>query len=404
MAAAEAPRPSARFHLALNALWIAVQFQDGALLAIVIPALLLRIAPATHVWALATLTTVAAIAGAVTAPLAGGLSDRAKRLGGDRRVQTGVALLINAVAIALLVFAKETWQVGLGLVVATIAFTASTTIYQALLPELVPRREWGTSTGVRGALTLLGTIAGLAVAGVLPAQTALVITALVLLGGAATLWFVPARGSERPEHARVRDHHDLIVTVFARGFIILGMALLNTYLLYFFTDVLGVHDASQKTGLVAGAALAGAIVSSILAGVLSDRLNRTVVVAIAGIPMTLGALGFALFPSLQFLLAWGVLFGLGFGAVFSVGWAIALDAIPEMGDVARDLGIWATVSNLPMVIAPSIGAFLLLHASSERVGFRNLFMSAAACFALGSLTVLRVGTRPLATPALRSDP
>jgi MFS family permease len=389
-------RPGVRFHVALNALWIAVQFQDGALLTIVIPALLLRIDPARHVWALATLTSLAAGAATLVPPIVGALSDRARRRGGDRRLETGVALIVDALAIGGLIFATKTWQVGLGLVVATIALTASTTIYQALLPELVPRSAWGTATGVRGALTLLGTVAGLAIAGLLSAQTALAITAFVILLGAVTLGVVPSGGNERAEHAKVRDRHDLVVTVVARSFIILGMALLNTYVLYFFTDVLGVRDASLQTGLVAASALVGAIFSSILAGVLSDRIDRRLVVAAAGIPMTLAAIGFAAFPDMRFVFGYAILFGLGFGAVFSVGWALALDAIPELGDVARDLGIWATVSNLPMVAAPVIGAYLLSHAPNENIGFRSLFASAGVCFTLGSLTVLRVGARPAA--------
>ncbi len=408
MAAAESPRASGfravlrtawgatRFHFPLNALWLAVQFQDGALLAIIIPAVLLRIDPARHVWALATLTTLAAIAATIVPPLAGAFSDRAARRGGDRRVETALALLVDALAIGGLVFATKTWEVGLALIAGTIALTASTTIYQALLPELVPRSQWGAATGMRGALTLLGTVFGLGIAGALPATSALGITAIVLVLGALSLRMVPPRGNETPAHAKVRDHHDLIVTLLARGFIILGMALLNTYVLYFFTDVMGVHDASLQTGLVAGSALIGAIVSSIAAGILSDRIDRRLVVAAAGIPMTLAATGFAVFPDLHYLFGYAILFGLGFGAVFSVGWALALDAIPELGDVARDLGIWATLSNLPMVVAPFIGAFLLSHAPSEKIGFRSLFACSGVCFALGSLVVLRVGARPLA--------
>lgn len=406
MAATES-RPGVRFHVALNALWVAVQFQEGALLAIVIPAVLLRIDPAGHVWALAALTTLAAVAGTIVPPIAGAFSDREQRRGGDRRIETGIALVVDALAIGALIFATKTWQVGLGLVVATIALTAATTIYQALLPELTPRTAWGTATGVRGALTLLGTVFGLAVAGLLAANAALAITAAVVVAGALSLGIVPSRGTEHAEHAKVRDRHDLIVTVIARGFIILGMALLNTYVLYFFTDVLGVRNASLETGLVAGSALIGAIVSSILAGVLSDRIDRRLVVAVAGIPMTLSAVGFAAFPDLRFIFWYAILFGLGFGAVFSVGWALALDAIPELGDIARDLGIWATVSNLPMIAAPILGAFVLSHAPNAHVGFRNLFSCAGVCFALGSLTVLRIGARTRAAaalPVLRRDP
>ncbi len=82
-----------------------------------------------------------------------------------------------------------------------------------------------------------------------------------------------AAGAPAP-HATIRDRHDLVVTLFARGWIVLGMTLLNTYVLYFFNDVLGARDASLKTGLVAGSALVGAIVSSVLAGKLSDRFDR----------------------------------------------------------------------------------------------------------------------------------
>ena len=80
----------------------------------------------------------------------------------------------------------------------------------------------------------------------------------------------------------IRDRHDLWVTVVARGWIVLGMTLLNTYVLYFFSDVLHAGNASLGTGMVAGAALIGAIVSSIGAGKLSDKLDRRVTVALSG--------------------------------------------------------------------------------------------------------------------------
>ena len=48
------------------------------------------------------------------------------------------------------------------------------------------------------------------------------------------------------------------------------MTLLNTYVLYFFHDVLGIRNASFNTGLVGGAAMLGAIASSVAAGSLSD--------------------------------------------------------------------------------------------------------------------------------------
>jgi MFS family permease len=175
------------------------------------------------------------------------------------------------------------------------------------------------------------------------------------------------------------------------------MTLLNTYVLYFFSDVLGARDASLKTGLVAGSALVGAIVSSVLAGKLADRFDKRYFVALSGVPMTLAALGFALAPAPNLIFVYAGLFGLGFGGVFAVGWALALDTIPALGDVARDLGVWGTLSSLPSIAAPPIGAWIIAHGATPADGYRWLFASAGFCFAMGSLVVLRVGHKPLAS-------
>lgn len=397
MAVAEGAAFRPRDHAAVNALWLGIQFQDAALLAIIVPALVLRLAPENHTAVLALLATLASLAVALVPPLAGALSDRARRAGGDRRKETALALGADALALVAMGFAASTASLGFGLVVATIALTAGSTIYQALLPEIVPRRAWGLASGVRGAMTLLGTIAGLIVAALLPPAPALFATAAAVLLATGSLAAVPreraAGTTPAPGRAVVRDHHDLIVTLIARGWVVLGMTLLNTYVLYFFHDVLGVRDASLRTGLVAGAALVGAIASSIWTGRLSDTVDRRIVVALSGVPMTAAALGFALVPNPTAILLYAALFGLGFGGVFSVGWALALDAVPQLGDVARDLGIWATLSSLPAIAAPALGAFIIAHAATPGAGYRVMFALAGASFALGSLTVLLVRKR-----------
>jgi MFS family permease len=395
MGRAEAADFRVRDHAAVNALWIGLQFQDAALLAIIVPAIVLRLAPQTHTFVLASLATAAAFSATLVPPFAGFLSDRARRAGGDRRLQTAVLLAVDALALLAMSRMSTTFGLGAMLVLATVAFTATTTIYQVLLPEVVPRQAWGTAAGVRGAMTLFGTIAGLLTAALLPPGTALVLTAGFIAVCAFSLVAIPAAAPvvTRRAHAVVRDRRDLGITLVARAWIVLGMTLLNTYVLYFFSDVLGIRNASLGTGLVAGAALVGAVVSSVWAGTLSDRADRRLVVALSGIPMILAALGFAIAPDVRAIFVYAVLFGLGYGGVFSVGWALALDAVPELGDVARDLGVWGTLSNLPAVIAPSLGAFVISHGSSPSEGYRWLFALAGVCFALGSISVLDVGRR-----------
>jgi MFS family permease len=357
----------------------------------------LRIAPKDHTAVLSVLATLVIAAVVVVPPLTGWLSDRARRRGGDRRRETAIAIAVDVVAVGAMAFAVSAGEVAAALVAATIAITAAQTVYQALLPEVVPRAAWGTSAGARGVFTLIGTVLGLLAAALLAPQQALLAMVVAVSVAALSLATIPAAPPSAPAaaHAVVRDRHDLWVTVVARGWIVFGMTLLNTYVLYFFSDVLHVGNASLGTGMVAGAALVGAIVSSIGAGKLSDKLDRRLVVALSGVPMTLAAIGFALVPDVHLIFVYAALFGLGFGGIFAVGWALALDAIPELGDVARDLGVWGTLSYLPSLAAPVVGAWIIAHGATTADGYRWLFAAAGASFAIGSLWVLRVGRRPL---------
>jgi MFS family permease len=383
-----------RDHAAVNALWVGVHFQDAALMTILVPALLLVLAPQNHTQVLAVLSTIAAIATAIVPPFAGAISDTARRRGGDRRVQTAVILAVDTIALLVMAHVSTITGLGSAAVVATVALMSGSTVYQVLLPEIVPRRFWGTAAGFRGAMTLVGTIIGLVIAALMPARAALLVDAAGVAASALTLLFVPASPPyverDAVAGARIRDRWDFFVTMIGRGWIVLGMTLLNTYVLFFFTDVLGIKNASFNTGLVAGAAMIGAVASSVAAGVLSDKLDRRLVVCLSGLPMALAALGFGLFPDPNIIFVFSALFGLGYGGVFSVGWALALDAVPELGDVARDLGVWGTLSNLPMIIAPAIGLAIIKHGSTPSDGYRWLFVTASACFLFGSLTVLAV--------------
>jgi Na+/melibiose symporter-like transporter len=281
---------------------------------------------------------------------------------------------------------------------AALAISVTSTFYQALLPEVVPRRAWGISSGVRGAFTLVG----LLVAALLHPRWPLATAAAIVALGSITLAAIPDKPIDNqlePEHPGIpRDRHDLFVTMIARSLLLLGMGLLNTYILYFFHDVMHVN-APLRTGITAAGALAGAILSSIIAGIISDRVDRRYVVAAAGIPMTIAGLGFALAPTPSALVLYAALFGFGYGAVFSVGWALALESIPEMGDVGRDLGLWSTLSGLPAIAAPALGAFLIAHGTTPTDGYRLMFAVASLCFAASSLTVLLVRKRKRASAA-----
>jgi MFS family permease len=382
----------------LNALWIPLSFQDAALMTIAVPAALLNLAPAQHVAALSALASIAAFAAMVVQPLAGWLSDHMRRGGGQRKMFVAAGLAVDVAALVAVTFTHTLLAFSACLVVAVAASNVALAAYQALLPELVERNHWGAVSGVRGALTLVGTVLGLGTAGNAPDPqiTFLAAASIVALCSLSLLGVREIEYSE-PEHAHVRDWHDFMVVFAARILVFFGLVLLQTFVLFYFHDVQGLPDASAGTAVAAFCTMLGATGSSIYLGILSDRVPRKIITAIAGIPMALAAIGFAIAPAPQWIFLYAFLFGIGFGGVFSSGWALAMDSIPAMRDVARDLGLWGIATNLPNVVAPQIGGWLIGLFHGTRDGYQAVFGLAGFSFALASLSVLRVGRHPMSS-------
>jgi MFS family permease len=383
--------------LALNGFWVPLHFQDTALPAIAIPSAVANLVPHDHVRALALVLALMSLLAMIVPPVAGGISDALRRRGVPRRMLIWLGAAIDMGCLVTLANVHGYWPFVTFLLLATLGANISLAAYQAMIPDVVPQEQWGMESGIRNIATLVGVILGLAVAAGTPVPTTFIGVAVAAGVGAVLLLGQPedAAGEHTEERAHVSDWHDFTIVFIARLFLAFGMALLMTFVWYFFRDILHVRNASHGTAFVGFASLAGAIASGVYLGWLSDRVSRKLVVALCGIPMTLAAAGFAAYPNEHWMYGFAVLFGIGFGGIMSTGWALAIDSVPKLRDVARDLGIWGIAQNFPQVIAPLAGgAILTAYANSEQ-GYRVLFFAAAACFAAGSTVVLGVGARPV---------
>lgn len=392
----ETGRYGVRRSLLLNAFWVPLHFQDTALITISVPAALLQIDPRDHVRVFAVIAALVSFVSMIVPPVAGAVSDRLRRRGVPRR---GFILIGAAIDMACLIMMAEVHSLGLFmtfLLLATMGANISLAAYQAIIPDIVPKAAWGSVSGIRSVAMVLGTVVGIGVAGgTLPQSTFIGIGIAVGLG-ALTMFAIPERvagAAPDEDRARISDWHDFGVVFIARAFLAFGLALLMTFVLFFFRDVLHVGNPSAGTALVAAASLLGAIGSAIYLGWLSDRVPRKFVVAACGVPMVLASAGFALVPHENAMFAFAFLFGIGFGGIMSTGWALAIDSVPKLRDVARDLGIWGIAQNFPAVIAPLAGGWLLAAYGGTLQAYRLLFFAAAASFALGSVTVLTVSRK-----------
>jgi MFS family permease len=380
----------------LNALWIPLAFQDAALLAIAVPAALLRLAPHDYRTVLAALSSGSSLAAMLVPPLAGWFSDRQRRGGGSRRALVAFGIAINVLALLGLAMARDLGFFSFFLIVTIASANVALAAYQALLPEVVPRAQWGVVSGIRGAAALIGAVLGLSIAGELPdPHLTFIATAVILTLFAFSLLGIAEEDWHEPERAHVRDWHDFRIVFAARAGVFFGLTLLMTFVLTFFHDVLHFSNPAAGTGLVGISSLVGALISSVWLGFLSDRLPRRIIVSLSGVPMTLAALGFAYAPNPTWMWPLAALFGIGFGGVLSTGWALAMDSVSELRDVARDLGIWGIATHLPNVLAPLVGGGVLAAFGGSRVGYQIVFGIAGLSFAVTALVVLRIGYRPL---------
>jgi MFS family permease len=449
----EKPRLSRRELLGLSLPWFALNFQFAALLPIVIPAqILLFVAPgsAGNAQQALFLGAMAAL-GAVTAlflqPTIGALSDRTRTRFGRRRPFMLAGAIGLLMGLTLLAISHQVVLFIGGLFIVIVANTVSSTASQGLVPDCVPVHQRGAASGFVGLMTLLGTVGSLAVASILlGASTSGGAATSGIAHGAALFYIVAAgvltvfatvplllikentwarrSGLRHARHPQENEHEssesgelrepaadtarggrwaallhpwrqaNFRWVFLTRAFVMLGLALFMTYIEYYFARVAHVTNFVQATAVIAILSLGGAVASTLLVGMLSDRIGRRApIVAVASAFMAAAALIFVIAPGQAPLWPLGLLFGLGYGAYMSVDVALAVDTLPSRHAAGRDLGMWSMASTLPAVIAPVLGSAVIVLASGigqTAFGYRGVFGLATVFLVLGAALVLKV--------------
>lgn len=438
---------SVRGQLILNALWFALNAQSAALLPIVIPTQIVlfitssQVGSAQQVLFLSWLILGAAIVSLFMPPIIGTLSDRTPGGFGRRRPYIVIGGLLLVLSTPLLVDAGNMIIFLVGLSLLLVGKNILTPAYQGLVPDRVPKEQRGETAGYVGGMTILGNVVGLGLAAWLlgginqhsynasmirsNAGIYYIVTAVFMLVGvlvtvfgvreipllARKREFVSKREMQLTEFARrfLQDWVDpwrnfnFTMVFLTRAFLMLGLALFMTYIEYYFARVQHITNFVQVTGIVAILALGGAVVSGLVSGILSDRFKRRAPVAsMATLFMSLASLAFVIFPGNLLTLLWplGVMFGLGYGAYTSVGWAMSIDVLPSLENAGRDLGVWNASTTLPAIVAPVLGSTIINVAAGGGqtvLGYQLVFGAAALFFLLAAIGVLFV--RKSGTPS-----
>ncbi len=196
-------------------------------------------------------------------------------------------------------------------------------------------------------------------------------------------------------------HNNFMLVLITRFAVMMGLTLFMTFIEYYFANVAQETNFVQATAIVALLALVGAIFSAFALGIYSDRVRRAPVVSAATICMALASLALVIAPGSFPLWILGLIFGVGYGAYTSVDWALAIDSMPSLHTIGKDMAIWGASSNLPSIIAPAMGSLIILEvsiAASTALGYRLIFAVATLFLLLGAVLVLKIRITGYAAP------
>ena len=413
----------------LSFYWFAINVQWSAVLIVLMPSQIkMAVGNDAKGSALGIALAIGAFLSMIVAPAFGALSDRIRLPGGRRKPWVIIGSIGNNLGLLGLAFlirpdsSSLTWWI-LAFLVVELFSNIATAPYSALIPDVVPAEQRGSASGWMGLMTVLGMFAGgllgfmlNSIGGITGGYFVLIV--IVFLGMLVTYfgvrepqiyavrkvdWKEFLRGMLDP--FRTRDFTWVFLT---RLLVTMGIYTIQEFLQYYMGDVVGAPFILAGVGKVADAAeqaasffllplLLGAILSSLVAGVLSDRHGRKLMVYLAGGLMGVVALVFVFSNSFTVAVLMGIVFGLGFGAYQSVDWALASDVLPSMDDYAKDMGVWHVAMVLPQVVATPIAGLLLDNfqrigkaQNLPTLGYTVIFMVAVVYFALGTFFVKQI--------------
>ena len=397
-------------HLALSSFWFATNLHWGALLLIIIPHQAKQIAPGDPAGAIAWIFGFGSIVALLIPLIAGALSDRSTSKHGRRRPFMVFGIAVNLIGLAIMGVAVSRLSLVLyivGYLVVQFGNNTAGAAYAGIIPDMVPTDQHGEASGYMATMTQSGMILGAFGSGMLlgKGQSTLayvIIGCILILFVAVTAFTVhetPLETKPPPltmaefirsllEPLKSPDFFWVLVT---RALVTLGMWCVQPFIQNYLSDVVHVKNDVEMGGLLLATILLCATVTGLIGGKLSDVIGRKKVVYVANTLIAVCSIAFVFSHSLLYTFIVGALYGVGYGAYFSVDWALACDVLPNQDDAGKDMGIWHISMVLPQTFAPALAGYILSHVGTSTMvdGTRHYALQGyQAAFTLGAIFLM----------------
>lgn len=349
-----------------------------AAIAVLLPAQIALLDPEAKEGNLAIVTAISSFATLFVQPIVGTLSDRTRsRLGRRAPWMLGGAALGGIMLALIPVIGVNVAFIAVAWVLAQVSLNGAQGPLSALVADRLDPNYRATASAFMGVGGTLGMTLGVVVSGLLVNHLGLgylFFGSIVIIGTALLVIFNQDKSSATMP-VEAFSWRDFIAGfgrpfrsgdfrwAFAQRFVMFfGYMGVTGYMFYILMSYVGLSlvEAGAFMGVQQVASSVASVVSTLVAGRLSDRIGRRkIFILIASALIAIGCVAGWLMPTTTGILIFAVFAGLGFGSYLAVDVALVVDILPNPAETAKDLGVINIANNVPSMLAPIANAFLI---------------------------------------------
>eukprot|EP01129_Flabellula_baltica_P014133 TRINITY_DN6712_c0_g1_i1.p1 TRINITY_DN6712_c0_g1~~TRINITY_DN6712_c0_g1_i1.p1 ORF type:complete len:522 (+),score=91.47 TRINITY_DN6712_c0_g1_i1:1-1566(+) len=388
--------------LSISLFWCGYSAYLSSMTIIFLPSELTRMREDTNAIALGLFILTSSLIGGAVSPFFGYLSDTyngamAKKVGKRSPFIIIGVLGCSASVVLLATFSTlDNFHITWGLWgISAFFISMAQSSYSAIIPDIVPREQYGTASGCMGFMMMLGTALGGSLGyyygalGIGFDYLVYVIVGFLVICAGITLCssitgpvvrnidYQNLPFCERSAYffAGFIDpfrQHDFAWVFISRMFIGLGYNMVLLFSQYYIKDILPSpynfidivdmgEDVKTATAFFSTILSTGAMISAFIFGSLSDKMEKKTMVYVSGFIQVLATLPLALpwFEEYYLFVVFGFFAGMGYGGYLAVDWALVCDVLPQAKYYGRDMGLWHLSWAIPQIVAPFLCSFIL---------------------------------------------